>query len=263
MSLTLNSFNNNAISSLFSSNNVGTNSIFGGLEGSLVNLSQIKTGNYGKLVKAYYAKYDSDGNLKSESGKTSKKSKASKEETSKLSEIKNDASDLTKASDKLLAKGSNSIWKQVDVKGEDGKTTKDYDKDAIYDAVNDFTKAYNSLVDSGQKADSTALLGQVASMVTNTGKTSSTLAKVGISIGSDNHLSVDEDFFKNKANMTYVKDLFNGTGSFAYQVATKASMANSYASTDLSKITGSKAYTNSGSYSLSTTDILSKFNETT
>ena len=81
MSLTINSFNNNAISSLFSSSNIGANSIFGGLEGSLTNLTQIKSGNYGKLVKAYYAKYDFDGNLKSESKDGSKKLKA---DTSKI-----------------------------------------------------------------------------------------------------------------------------------------------------------------------------------
>ncbi|QFJ55701.1 hypothetical protein [Pseudobutyrivibrio xylanivorans] len=260
MSLTINSFNNNVISSLFSSNNVGTNSIFGGLEGSLMNLNQIKTGTYGKLVKSYYQKYDTEGNLKSD---TSKNSKASKEDTSKVSEIRNDASDLSKATDKLLSKGSDSIWKQIETKGEDGKVTKDYDKDAIYKAVSDFTKAYNDLVDSGQKADSTPILSQVASMVSTTAKTASTLGKAGITVGSDNHLSVDEDFLKNKANMTYVKDLFNGTGSYAYQVATKASMANSYASADLSKLTGSKSYTNSGSYELSTNDIIKSFDKLT
>lgn len=256
MSLTINSFNNSAISSLFSSNNVGTNSIFGGLESSLTNLSQINTGTYGRLVKAYYAKYDSEGNLKSDKSGTIKKSKA---DTTNTSEVRNDASDLSKATDKLLAKGSNSVWNQVETKGEDGKVTKDYDKDAIYNAIDNFTKAYNELVDSGQKSNSTQILGQVASMVLNTAKTSSTLAKAGITIGSNNHLSVDEDFLKNKANMTYVKDLFSGTGSYAYQVATKASMTNSYASTDLTRLTGSKSYTSTGSYNLSSDDILSAF----
>ncbi len=260
MSLTINSFNNNAISSLFSSSNIGANSIFGGLEGSLTNLTQIKSGNYGKLVKAYYAKYDFDGNLKSESKDGSKKLKA---DTSKISQIRNDSADLSKATDKLLARGSNSIWKQVETKGEDGKVTKDYDKDAIYSAVSKFADAYNNLVDSGQKSDSTSVLGQVASMVSLTAKTSSTLAKAGITIGSNNHLSVDEDFLKNKANMTYVKDLFSGTGSYAYQVATKSSMANSYTSTDLTRLTGSKAYTNNGAYNITADDFLSAFSKET
>lgn len=258
MSLTINSFNNNAISSLFSSSSSNSmNSIFGGLEGSLLNLSQIKSGTYGKLVKSYYSKYDTEGNLKSET------SKKSKEDSSNLSSLRNDASNLNKATDKLLAKGSDSIWAQVETKDEEGKVTKDYDKDKIYNALDSFVKSYNDLVDSGQKSDNTGVLTQVAAMVTTSGNSAQTLGKAGITIGSDNHLSIDEDFFKNKANMTYVKDLFNGTGSYAYQIATKSSMANSYASTELSNITGKKSYNNTGSFSLSSDDIVSKFDQST
>ncbi|MBQ8489470.1 MAG: hypothetical protein IJ535_06775 [Pseudobutyrivibrio sp.] len=258
MSLTINSFGNNSIYSLIGgSNSSGVSSMFGGLEGSLSSLSQIKSGSYGKLVKSYYAKYDKEGNLKSDS---TKKSKAA---DSNLSEIRNDSSALSKATDKLLAKGKNSIWDQVETTDEDGNTTKDYDKDKIYGAIKDFTEAYNELVDSGQKAESTGILSQVASMVTTSAKTAQTLGKAGITIDSNNHLNVDEDFLKNKANMTYVKDLFNGTGSYAYQVANKSSMANSYASNELAQATGRKSYTNTGDYSLSADDMISKFNTTT
>jgi major membrane immunogen (membrane-anchored lipoprotein) len=257
MSLTINSFGNNSISSLFGGSSSSSNSIFGGLESSLTSLSQIKTGSYGKLVKAYYDKYDNDGNLKTETGKKAKT------DTSKLSSIRNDTADLNKATDKLLAKGKDSIWNQVEKTDEDGNVTKEYDKDAIYKAVSDFATKYNNLVDSGQKSESTAILSQIAGMVTGTAKTSTTLAKAGITIDSNNHLNVDEDFLKNKANMTYVKDLFNGTGSYAYQVATKASMANSYASTDLSKITGRKSYTNKGSFDISADDMVKAFDTTT
>lgn len=258
MSLTINSFGNNSIYSLFGgSSNNSVNSAFGGLESSLTSLAQIKSGSYGKLVKSYYEKYDSDGNLKSD---TSKKVKA---DTSKISEIRNDSADLSKATDKLLAKGKDSIWNQVETTGEDGKVTKDYDKDAIYKAVSDFAKAYNELVDSGQKSESTGVLTQVAAMVTTSAKTAQTLGKAGITIDSNNHLNVDEDFLKNKANMTYVKDLFSGTGSYAYQIATKSSMANSYASNELANITGRKSYTNTGDYSLSADDMVKAFDTTT
>lgn len=258
MSLTLNSFGNNSISSLFGANtSSGINSAFGGLEGSLTSLAQIKSGSYGKLVKSYYAKYDSEGNLKADA---SKKSKA---DTSKLSEIRADANELSKATDKLLDKGKDSIWNQVETTDEDGKVAKDYDKDKIYDAVNSFVKSYNELVDSGQKAEGVNILSQVASMVSTSAKTAQTLGKAGITIDSNNHLSIDEDFFKNKANMTYVKDLFSGTGSYAYQVATKASMTNSYASNELSNITGRKSYTNKGDYSLSADDMVKAFDTTT
>ncbi|MBP5325215.1 MAG: hypothetical protein J6Y86_06970 [Pseudobutyrivibrio sp.] len=256
MSLNINS-NNNSFYSLFGGSSSGSNTIFGGLEGSIGSLSQLRSGSYGKLIKSYYAKYDSDGNLKSDS---SKKSKA---ETGNLGQVRNESAALNKATDKLLAKGKDSIWNKVETKDEDGKVTSDYDKDKIYNAVNDYVKAYNSLVDTGKSAEGTGVLTQLASMVTTSAKAVNTLGKVGISIDTANHLSIDEDFFKNKANMTYAKDLFNGTGSYAYQVATKASMANSYASNDLASITGKKSYTNQGSYAISADDIINKFNETT
>ena len=258
MSLTINSFNNNSIYSLFGSSGSTSSSAFGGLESSLTNLAQIRSGSYGKLVRSYYSKYDSDGNLKSGSSKSS-----SNADTSNLSKIRNDAADLNKATDKLLAKDKNSIWNETTSTDEEGNVTKSYDKDIIYNAVSDFVKSYNSLVDSGQKADGINILTQVAGMVTISAKSAQTLGKAGITIDSSNHLSVDEDFLKNKANMTYVKDLFNGTGSYAYQIATKASMTGTYASSELSNITGRKSYTSSGDYSLSANDMISAFNTTT
>lgn len=260
MSLTLNSFNNDSIYSLFGGSSNSTSSIFGGLESSINNLAQIRSGSYAKLVKSYYSKYDSEGNLKSDSDKKSIKSK---EKVSNLSGIRNDSSSLNKAADALLAKGKNSLWEQIETTDEEGKVTKDYDRDKIYNAIDNFAKAYNDLVDSGQEAEGMGVLTQVAAMVTTSAKTASTLGKAGITIDSKNHLNVDEDFLKNKATMSYVKDLFNGTGSYAYQIATKASMTNSYASTNLADITGKKSYTSQGSYSLSADDIISKFDQST
>ncbi len=258
MSLTINSFGNNSIYSLFGGNSGNSVGMFGGLEGSLSNYTQIRSGSFGKLIKSYYDKYDSDGNLKSTDG--TKKVKA---DTGNLGEIRNDTSKLSKAADKLLAKGKDSIWEQKESTDVDGNVTKEYDKDAIVSAVKNFASAYNDLIDSGKKAESTGILTQVAGMATTSAKAAQTLGKAGISVDKDAHLVVDEDFLKNKANMTYVKDLFNGVGSYAYQVAGKANMANSYASTDLSKITGSKAYTNTGSYNISADDIVKKFDQTT
>ena len=257
MSLTINSFGNNSIFSLFGGNNNNNTTNTFGLGNSLGDLALIKSGAYGKLTKAYYTKLEADGN-----SITDKLSK-SPEKTANLNSVRNDTASLSKAADALLAKDKNSIWEKVEKEDEDGNVTADYDKDKIYDAIKKFTDSYNDLVDSGQKASSTGVLTQVAGMVTISAKTAQTLGKAGITIDKDNHLSVNEDFLKEKANMTYVKDLFNGTGSYAYQVATKASMVNTYASTQLSDITGRKAYTNTGSFEVSTSDMMNVFNKTT
>ncbi len=257
MSLTINSFGNNAISSLFNTSSNNTYGIFGGLEGSLTDLAQIKSGSYGKLIKSYYSKFDSEGNIKDSS------EKASKIASSNLSEVRGDSSELSKATDALLKKDDDSIWDKKETTDDEGNVTSDYDRDAIYKAVSDFASAYNDLVDSGQETDNTGILTQVAGMVTTSAKAASTLGKAGITIDTNNHLQVNEDFLKNKADMTYVKDLFSGVGSYAYQIATKSSMVNSYANSELSSITGLKSYNNSGNYALSTADMINSFNTTT
>ncbi len=256
MSLTINSFGNNSIFSLFGGGDNTTNNTFG-LGNSLGDLALIKSGAYGKLTKAYYTKLEADGT------RVTDKFSKSPENTASLNSVRNDTSGVVKATDELLSKDKNSIWNQIEVEDEDGNKTMDYDKDKIYDSISKFTKAYNDLVDSGQEANHTGVLTQIAAMVTTSSNAARTLGKAGITIDKDNHLNVDEDFLKNKANMTYVKDLFNGTGSYAYQIATKSSMANSYASSQLADITGRKAYTNTGSFEVPTSDMMNMFNKTT
>lgn len=251
MSLTIGSMDSNSFNTLFSSLSSSNSSSSGtGMESLLSDYKSLSSGSYGKLLKAYYAKA-----AKAESSDEDKK-----ETTSSLNSVKNDADDLLESTDKILSKSSDSIWKKVEVEKEDGSKTTDYDKDKIYSAVKNFIDDYNSLVDSGQKSDNTGILTQVASMVTTSSSTATTLGKVGITINSKNHLSIDETFFKESADMTSVKSLFNGTGSYAYQVATKASMVKSYASTNLSDITGSKSYSSSGNYSINSSDLLSSLN---
>lgn len=254
MSLTISGSNLNSISSLFSSLSTSSSSSYSssGLESLLSDYATIKSGTYGKLLKSYYSKVEASDD---DSSSTS----TDKAKTSSLNSVKADATELASATETLLDKSSDSIWKKVSKTDEDGKTTTDYDKDKIYDAVSKYIDAYNDLVDSGQKSSNTGILTQVASMVTGSAKSLSTLSQVGISITSDNHLKIDESYFKNTADMNTVKSLFNGNGSYAYSVATKASMVKSYASSSLADITGNKSYTSSGNYSLSTSDIINSW----
>ena len=70
----------------------------------------------------------------------------------------------------------------------------------------------------------------------------SLLNSVGISIDSKtNKLSIDETAFK-KADMSVAKSLFNGAGSYGYQVSAKASMINYYAQNEALK---ANTYSNS------------------
>ena len=70
------------------------------------------------------------------------------------------------------------------------------------------------------------------------------LEKVGITIGDDKKLTVDEEKFK-AADISKVKSLFNETPSFAASVSSQASFINSAASREAAK---ANTYNQKGSY---------------
>ena len=71
------------------------------------------------------------------------------------------------------------------------------------------------------------------------------LSSTGITADKDGRLSMDETKFKS-SDMSAAKSLFNGTGSYAYQVSAKASMINYNAETEQKK---ANTYTHNGAYS--------------
>ena len=85
-------------------------------------------------------------------------------------------------------------------------------------------------------------------MVAYTKANKNLLSKVGITVGSDNKLTVDEDKFKS-ADMTTVKSLFTGRGSFGKMTSTSATSSYSSAVSQLAKLSSSSTYSNMGSYS--------------
>jgi hypothetical protein len=128
------------------------------------------------------------------------------------------------------------------------------DTDSLTDSVKTFVDDYNNTVDALQKSNSVDALKQGLYM-TNTAKSySGALKRIGITVGSDNKLTLDEDTFKS-ADSSAVKSVLNGNYSFASKAATKASK--------ISKAAGLKAqvvsYTQTGSLDYSSLTSLSAF----
>ena len=105
------------------------------------------------------------------------------------------------------------LWEKKSVTDKEGNTTKEYDTDAIYKAVSDFVSNYNSLVEKTGKSDDNSVLRNASSMVSYTKANQSLLKSIGITIGSDNKLSVDAEKFK-QSDMAVVKSTFTGSSSF-------------------------------------------------
>ena len=218
----------------------------------LSDYASIKNGSYGKLMKAYYGKSNVTSTNSTSTAKTAtnKKSISTSSDTAKtLSDIEKSADTLKESADALLAKGSKSVFtkKSVTTKDELGfnKTTKEYDTDAIYKAVSAFADSYNSLIDKAGDSNTASITRKADSLLSLTQANKSLLSKVGITIGSDNKLSIDEKAFK-EADMNTAKSLFSGTGSYAYQVSAQASMIDYAANTESTR---ANTYTGFGTYS--------------
>ncbi len=216
------------------------------------NYYPISTGTYGKLAKAYGSATTSRTNTANKTGNglyadaiariNGTKSVNSSSQTVKS--LGNEAKELAVSANKLTNTGRGNIFANIE----------SYDKDAAYKAVSDFVADYNETLDKlGSTYDST-VRNTGDSMKRMTGIMKNSLEKAGITIGSDNRLSLNEETFKN-ADFNKVKSLFNGGSSYAGIVSTSASRiaATSSARTDsyANALYGNGLYGNPGLYGAS------------
>ena len=213
----------------------------------LSDYASIKNGSYRKLMKAYFSE-TGDDSVKSIARKTqSARTALTSQESKEYAKTEKAADSLKESADALL---SRSLFQQKDITTTDENghetTTKGYDTEAIYGAVNSFVNNYNSVVKaSGDLTDGT-LGRRVTSMNNATISHSKSLQGVGISINSDGTLALDKESFM-KAKMTKVQSLFNGNGSYAYQVSAQSSLISYAADNAVNR----GAYTANGSYNSS------------
>lgn len=230
------------VSSGFFNSMFGTSQTSGTLS-TLFDYGSIKNGSYYKLLKSYYNGNSKIGSIAGETTSNVASDSAKKNAAS----VRDSAKALQEDSLALLSKGKDSVFTKKNVRQDDGTVKSEYDTDAIYKAVSKFVKDYNSTIESAASSEDSSVLSSTASMVKATKANSNLLADVGISIGSDNKLTIDEKAFKS-ANMTDVKSIFNGTGSYAYGIASSSSNIYNKSVSQLANLNG-YSYTSTGSYS--------------
>lgn len=223
-------YDSSSVGTLFSSlNSTTSNSASSDFLGiSYTDYASLKNGSYRKLVSAYYKKMDA------ENGSTS--SSVSNDSKQTLTSINGAASDLKESASALLTKGKDSLFKTKT--DEKGNSYVDYDTDEVYKAVKSFVDDYNSMLDAAAESDTTSILRAAMSMLSYTSANEKALAEVGITIGSDSKLSIDEDKFK-EASKARVQSLFQSTGGYAYQINAKATNIDSYVNMELKKANSS------------------------
>lgn len=236
-------YDSSSVSTLFSS--LGSSKSTGsGLFG--INLSEyasIRSGSYGKLMRSYFSMDSTKGTSKSDDSTKNTiedlatTTSTSKDSTKTLAAIESDAKELTDSAKALYTRSNNKVF----TKDSGGS----YDMDKIYKAVKRFADDYNSMLDTAGKSSTNRISRSVSSMKNETSYNEKPLKEIGITVDEKTgRLSVDETTFKS-ADTEKIKNLFNGTGSYAYSVATKAAMTESYAKSEAAK---SNTYTKNGTY---------------
>lgn len=242
------------------------NSLFGGSSssnfyGALGDYSSIRTGSYKKLLTSYYAKAKETEktDTTNTANKTNRRDNAYRNildsksfySSKELTEVKKEADELTKSASQLSKTGSGSVFNAKTVTVTDEKTgqkttAQEYDMDAIAKAVNSFVSDYNSAVKAGSKSSNQNVSRNTQYMTNMTGIYKSSLADVGITVGKDNTLSVDESKLKS-ANIDTLKKVFNGKSSFAAYTASRSSSISSSAARAAST---ASTYGSTGSYNM-------------
>lgn len=236
-------YDSSSVSTLFSS--LGSSKSTGsGLFG--INLSEyasIRSGSYGKLMRSYFSMDSTKGTSKSDDSTKNTiedlatTTSTSKDSTKTLAAIESDAKELTDSAKALYTRSNNKVF----TKDSGGS----YDTDKIYKAVKRFADDYNSLMDTAGKSSTNLIFRSAGSIKNETSYNEKALKEIGITVDEKTgRLSVDETTFKS-ADTEKIKNLFNGTGSYAYSVATKAAMTESYAKSEAAK---SNTYTKNGTY---------------
>lgn len=191
----------------------------------------IRNGSYKKLLKSYYSQQKTSQSTNS-SDETKKTEKLDKADTTGLSKMQTEAKGLKEAADAFK---NEDLWK---------KTNGEYDTDKIVGAIKTFANEYNDVIEQSGKVNAKDVASDTRFMMSLTNTMSNSLSKVGITVGTDGKLSVNEETLKG-ANMTKVKALFSDEYTFSGQVSQKAGSIENSAARSSSLYTSNGQFTNS------------------
>lgn len=263
MAMTVSGMNTSSLNTLFSGLNQS-----GGMTSYLSDYNSIKSGSYGKLLNAYYGQTGVTGGSSQakSTGSVDHTSRGYREQYVRAQEQKANSTSGSNYLDKTqkekaktnqqIATASNEMVGALD-KLRNSDTFKknakgEYDTASIQSAVQSYVDAYNDVMKTSKDSPVSGVTTNVSSIKTTTQTSAKALSEVGISIGSDGKMSLNEETFK-KADMGAVKSLFD-KGNYGYSVRTAAYMTNYYAKQAQSTTT---TYGANGSNSLS--DLMSSY----
>lgn len=228
------SWNSDSINMLFSSvggkNTVSNNNGFYAMTSLLSDYNSIKSGSYGKLVKAYYTKQVAE--------ETTTSSKKKNDKTTSTSTAKDSTEVLSN-----IQTATDALYETTESLRKEAKSVESMDE--LYKRVSQFVTDYNKTVDAAGKSETKNIKSNLNDMMNATSVNKKLLENIGITINEDSKLTLNEEKFKD-GSLSTAKTLFSGVGSYAYNVSLEASMINSNADYQASK---ANTYSTEGSFS--------------
>ena len=178
----------------------------------------IQNGAYKKLLNAYYNKQDTEETTQQKTEKLN------------LTSSSADANSLNQDVNKLM-----------------NLTISEDNRESIKDTLKSVIEKYNTLVDSASKVDSVPVLRQALWMTQDTAALAKSLTDIGVSVGSNNKLSLDEAKF-DSAQLSSLNTIMKGRGSYFSRLADRSAALNNAASNAVSGSSAKSLYKPGGSY---------------
>lgn len=235
--------NNSLADSLFGSkNSIWSGSFFSA--SNLGDLGLMRSGVYTKMLKSYYEKVGNDKETKTKTNSSDSPVWDNDRKKFITPEVKVDAK-AEEAKKALSSVKSSSKSLSTDASALANMDFDTSSRDEIYDAVKKMADSYNAVVDSAKKSSLTSISKSVTWMTDDTKARAKQLEKLGITIGTDNKLTVDKDKFA-EANLTDIKSLFKGSGGLADRHAQRANGLVNLASNQMLMDSGRSLYSSTG-----------------
>lgn len=144
--------------------------------------------------------------------------------------------------DASTASAANTLYRSIENLG--ATRIDNSNKDNVYNAFSSFVKDFNSLIENTDKSANSNVVNQASYLKNLVSANKSALSKIGVTVNSDKTLSIDEKKFKD-ADMSNVKNLFDGAYSFAEKMTDRVNNIYRYATQG--EALNKKTYGNDGS----------------
>lgn len=243
-------FNTSVTDALFGgSNSYSSGSIFSA--SNFGDLALMRSGVYKKMMRSYVSQLQegSDDSTTAASTKKERKSTFENEVTKKMDRI----TAAPTAEQTKLAE-TNKVLSNVKSaaagleKSANELSAINYDttsKEDVYQVAKSFVNSYNSMLAKASKSDNVSITQSVTWMKNDMKEHEKMLDRIGVTIGKDGSLSIDEETFT-KANNSDIRTQFEGYGSVVGRIAQRATGLYNLAANQISFGSGSTLYSSAG-----------------